>query len=72
LSVRKRSKGFSFKAEAGINRGTAPGFKAVESHLVEDWSGWQHLFGRHASSRHGLVAVAQDGVIEENWFRAHN
>ena len=51
-------------AQARVDGGTAPGFKAAEAHLVEDGGGGQHLRGGHAGGGQGLVAVAQDGVVE--------
>ena len=59
---------FVEEAQAGINGRAAPGFQAVEAHAVENGRGGQHLGGGHARGGHGLMAVPQHRVIEEDRF----
>jgi hypothetical protein len=59
-------------AQAGINRRPAPGFQAGELHLIEDGRGGQHLRRGHAGGGHGLVAVAQDGIVKADSVPVHN
>ena len=55
-------------AQAGVDGGTAPGFQAAEADFIEDGSGGQHLRGGHAGGGQRLVAVAENGVVEGDWF----
>ena len=61
---------FVQESEAGVDGGAAPGFQPVEAHAVENRGGWEHLRSAHAGGGHGLMAVAQDGVVEQNRFHS--
>ncbi len=61
---------FLQETQGRVDRRSAPGFQRAKAKPVEAGGGREHLGGGHARRRQGLVAVAQDGVVEDDRLHA--